>query len=249
MQEEIRVQERALDTARTREAAARQRFELAEKLFDAQLWSQENLDKARADRDQTVSERRLQEARIDLARKASPASRSEQMEIGHLLDPEAQRAVIRRLEAEVALLEERLSRSRVYAPISGTLTTYRFQEKLGEYLEEGDLVCEIVDDDKVVIEMPIPEKQIDAVQVGYPVKFKVRSYPHRSFRAEVAEMAPVVTRGEGISTILIRATLDNEEHILKPGMTGVAKVYCGLTVVAHVLLRDLIRFIRTEFWL
>ena len=29
-------------------------------------------------------------------------------------------------------------------------------------------------------------------------------------------------------------------------MTGVAKIYCGLSVVAHVLTRDIIRFIRTE---
>jgi hypothetical protein len=48
---------------------------------------------------------------------------------------------------------------------------------------------------------------------------------------------------------LIRATVDNEDHALKPGMTGVAKVYCGRTIVAHALLRDIIRFIRTEFWL
>jgi len=249
VQEEIRVQERALETARTREAAARQEFGRTQELFNARLLSQENLDKARSELEQTESERRWHEARIELVLKDSRASRSEQIEMLHLRDPEAQRAVIRRLEAEVARLEDLLYRSRAYAPISGTLTTYRFQEKLGEYLEEGDLVCEIVDDDKIVIEMPVPEKQIDAIQVGYPVKFKVRGYPHRSFRTEVMEMAPVAQRNERISTILIRATLDNEEHVLKPGMTGVAKVYCGLTVVGHVFLRDLIRFIRTEFWL
>jgi multidrug resistance efflux pump len=146
-------------------------------------------------------------------------------------------------------LDDLLSRSRISAPISGTLTTYRFQEKLGEFLEEGDLVCEIVDDDQVVIEMPVPEKEIDAIQVDYPVKFKVRGYPHRSFQAQVTEIAPVATEGEKTSTILVRATLDNRDHLLKPGMTGVAKIYCGRTVVSHVLVRDLIRFIRTEFWL
>jgi multidrug resistance efflux pump len=171
------------------------------------------------------------------------------MERLHLRDSDAQKAVIQRLEAELARLEDVLARSQIHAPISGTLTTYRFQEKLGEFLEEGDLVCEVVDDEKVVIEMPVPEKEIDALQVGYPVKFKVRGYPHRSFEAEVAEIAPVATQEEQISTILIRATVDNKDHALKPGMTGVAKVYCGGTVVSHVLMRDLIRFIRTEFWL
>ena len=116
-------------------------------------------------------------------------------------------------------------------------------------MEEGDVVCEIVNDEQVVIEMPVPEKEIDAIEIGYPVKFKVRGYPHRSFHAEVAGIAPIAAEGEKTSTILIRAGMDNEDRTLKPGMTGIAKIYCGWTVIAHVFSRDIIRFIRTEFWL
>jgi multidrug resistance efflux pump len=247
--EEIRVQERAVETARARAAAAKQDFERALELWTNGLVAREEFDKAQSELDQAESELRRQEAQGQLVRKASPASRTEEMERLHLRDPEAQRAVIKRLEAEVARLDDLLARSRVFAPISGTLTTYRFQEKLGEYLEEGDVVCEIADDERVVLEMPVPEKEIDAIQIGYPVKFKVRGYPHESFHAEVAEIAPVASEGEEISTILIRATVDNEEGLLKPGMTGIAKVYCGWTVVGHVLSRDIVRFVRTEFWL
>ncbi len=32
-------------------------------------------------------------------------------------------------------------------------------------------------------------------------------------------------------------------------MTGVAKIYCGSSFVASIWTRDIIRFIRTEFWL
>jgi multidrug resistance efflux pump len=248
-QEEIRVQERALEIARTRETAAQQEFERVQQLWSEGLLAREKFDEAQSILHQAESERKRQEANLQLVRKSSRTSRNEEMERIHLRDPDAQQAVLQRLEAELARLDDLLSRSQVYAPISGTLTTYRFQEKLGEFLEEGDLVCEVVDDDKVVIEMPVPEKEIDAVQVGFPVKFKVRGYPARSFEAEVAEIAPVATQDELISTILIRATVDNEDHTLKPGMTGVAKVYCGRTIILHVLLRDLIRFIRTEFWL
>ncbi|MFQ5790429.1 MAG: efflux RND transporter periplasmic adaptor subunit, partial [Acidobacteriota bacterium] len=248
-QEEIRVQERALETARAREQAAAQEFDRVKQLWTSGLVSRERFDIARNELDQAESRRRQEEARMQLVLKASPDSRNEQMEVFHLRDPEAQHAIIRKLEAEVARLEDLLERSRIHAPISGTLTTYRFQEKVGEYLEEGDFVCEIADDDRVVIEMPVAEKEIDAIQMGFPVKFKVRGYPYRSFHAQVAEIAPVATPGDKTSSVLIRAVVDNPDHILKPGMTGVAKVYCGRTFVAHVLTRDLIRFIRTEFWL
>ncbi len=248
-QEEISVQERALETAQAREQAARQEFERVQQLWTAGLLSREQFDQAQSELQQVESEGRRQEAQVQLTRKASRSSRNEQMEMLHLRDPDAQQAVIQKLKAEVARSDDLLERSRIHAPIQGTLTTYRFQEKLGEYLEEGDLVCEIINDEKVVIEMPVPEKEIDVIQLGYRVKFKVRGYPHRSFEAKVAQIAPVAQREANISTILIRATLDNEEHLLKPGMTGVAKVYCGQSFLSLILIRDIVRFIRTEFWL
>ena len=251
-QEEIRVQERALETAGARTAAARQDFERVQKLWSNGLVAREMFDQSLAELQEAESEQRRQEAEVQLVSKASPSSRTEQIEVLHLRDAEAQKAVIHKLEAELAGLEDLLTRSRIFAPISGILTTYRFQEKIGEFLEEGDFVCEIDDDERVVIEMPVPEKEIDTIEMGQPVKFKVRGYPHLSFRAEVTEIAPVSARGEAgndVATILVRASVDNEDRLLKPGMTGIAKIYSGWTVVGHVLTRDIIRFIRTEFWL
>jgi multidrug efflux pump subunit AcrA (membrane-fusion protein) len=97
--------------------------------------------------------------------------------------------------------------------------------------------------------MPVAEKDIDIIELGQAVKFKVRGYPSRSFRATVDEIAPVATPDGNGSSILLRAYVDNEDRVLKPGMTGVAKIYCGMSFVANVLTRDIVRFIRTEFWL
>jgi len=250
--EELEVEQRGLDTAVTREAGARQELERAQQLWTADLLPREKLDRAQNDLEAAEKERRKQQARLELVRKQSRASRNEQMEVLHLRDPEAQKAVIARLEAEIGRLDDLLARTRIYAPLSGALATYRFQEKVGEYLEEGALVCEIVDNERVVIEMPVSEKDIDAIKVGYPVKFKVRGYPDRSFEAKVDEIAPVATpteKGARPSTILLRGTVENKDGLLKPDMTGIAKVYCGPSNIAKVLTRDLIRFIRTEFWL
>ncbi len=209
----------------------------------------DKFDESKSALEEAEAKRREAEAQNELVRKSSPHSRGEQMALNHLRDPGAQQARIERLEAELAQLDDLISRSKIYASISGTLTTYRFEEKIGEFLEEGAEVCEIANDERVVVEMPVSEKEIDIVELDQPVKFKVRGYPTRSFHASVVEIAPVATPNGGSSTILVRAYVDNKDRILKPGMTGVAKIYCGLTVVAHVLTRDIIRFIRTEFWL
>ena len=247
--EEIRVSERALETARAHEQAALQDFDRAQQLWTAGLISQDAFDSAGNVREEAEARRREAEARIALVRKQSPGSRNEQMEVFHLKDAGAQEAVFERLTAELAQLDDLLERTKIYASISGTLTTYRFEEKIGDFLEEGADVCEIANDDKVVVEMPVAEKDIDVIELGQAVKFKVRGYPTRRFQATVDEIAPVATSDGTTSSILLRAYVDNDDRILKPGMTGVAKVYCGMSFVANVLTRDLVRFVRTEFWL
>ena len=247
--EEIRVSERALETARAHEQAALQDFDRAQQLWTAGLISQDAFDSAGNVREEAEARRREAEARIALVRKQSPDRRNEQMQVFHLKDAGAQEAVIERLTAELAQVDDLLERTKIYASISGTLTTYRFEEKIGDFLEEGANVCEIANDDKVVVEMPVPEKDIDVIELGQAVKFKVRGYPTRRFQATVDEIAPVATSDGTTSSILLRAYVDNDDRILKPGMTGVAKVYCSMSFVANVLTRDLVRFVRTEFWL
>jgi multidrug resistance efflux pump len=249
VREEIQVKERALETARQVEGKAQRDFERAQQAWTSGVISRKIFDDAENALEEARKRRLEAEAQLALARELSPKSRSEEIERLHLLTKEGQQARIKMLEAELAQLDDQLERTKIYASVSGTLTTYRFEEKVGDYLEEGAEVCEIANDDRVVLEMPVSEKDMDVVDVEKPVKFKVRGYPFRSFHAQVDEIAPVATPNGKSSTVLVRVYVDNTEKLLKPGMTGVAKIYCGMSFVGNILTRDLVRFIRTEFWL
>jgi len=215
--EEIWREERALETALTVERAAQQDLERDQELWTSGLISQEAFDRTKNYFNEAEARRREAEAQIAIVRKQSPDSRNEQMEVLHLRDAGAQHAIIEKLGAELAQLDDLLVRTKIYASISGTLTTYRFEEKVGDYLEEGAEVCEIADDDQIVVEMPVSEKDIDVVELGQRVKLKVRGYPTRSFEATVDEIAPVAIPGGHASTILLRAHVTNDDHVLKPG--------------------------------
>jgi hypothetical protein len=49
-------------------------------------------------------------------------------------------------------------------------------------------------------------------------------------------------------TVLVTTRLDNAAGLLKPDMTGTAKIYCGSQRVIDLVTRRLARFIRVEFW-
>jgi hypothetical protein len=49
---------------------------------------------------------------------------------------------------------------------------------------------------------------------------------------------------------MVRATteIDNPDLLLKPEMTGNAKIYCGSRPIFELLTRRIARYIRVEFW-
>jgi len=48
--------------------------------------------------------------------------------------------------------------------------------------------------------------------------------------------------------VVVRSELQNDELLLKPDMTGVAKIYCGDRRIIDLMTRRFVRWIRTEFW-
>jgi hypothetical protein len=61
-------------------------------------------------------------------------------------------------------------------------------------------------------------------------------------------IAPVAQAVSGQQMVVVRSELQNDELLLKPDMTGVAKIYCGDRRIADLITRRMVRWIRTEFW-
>jgi hypothetical protein len=67
----------------------------------------------------------------------------------------------------------------------------------------------------------------------------------------VTSIAPVAAKAEsGLPqrTVLVVTELDNTSLLLKPEMTGNAKIYCGERRLYELVFRRLINFVRVEFW-
>jgi hypothetical protein len=47
---------------------------------------------------------------------------------------------------------------------------------------------------------------------------------------------------------LVTTRIDNASLLLKPEMTGNAKIYCGKRRIFDIVTRRIARYIRVEFW-
>jgi len=163
---------------------------------------------------------------------------------------EATEAEIARLEVQHNYLTQQLELVRVLSPGSGVITTPKLKEKIGQYVNKGDLIAEVHELKTIRGEIPISEKEIADVAVGQRVVLKARAFPGHSFYGQVTAIAPAATQENplGETTILVITELDNSSLLLKPEMTGNAKIDCGKRRIFNLITRRLTRYIRVEFW-
>lgn len=163
---------------------------------------------------------------------------------------EATEAAIARLETERRYLSDQLPLTAIVSPVTGIVTTPRLKEKIGEHVNKGDLILKVFEMHTVTPEVTISEKEIAEVRPGQTVVLKARAYPGRSFTGTVKAIAPAAIQDSGLGRKIFRVTvtMDGPSELLKPEMTGNAKILCGGRPLVELLTRRLARYVRVEFW-
>lgn len=164
---------------------------------------------------------------------------------------EATVAAIARSEAQRGYLEEELQRVRVVSPLSGVITTPKLRERLGHHVKKGDLIAQVHALKTVRAEIALSEKEIADVRVGQRVVLKARAYPETGFSSTVTAIAPAAVAEEqagGRRVVRVSTEIDNAHLLLKPEMTGSAKIFCGKRRAFDLVTRRLARYVRVEFW-
>jgi len=238
--EEIAVARSAVGKARERLKYAHGELARESSLHAQKLASLKKLDEAREG--VAVREKELESSESSL-RLLAAGSRREEIE--------AVEAELARLEARTRHLNGELGRVQIVSPIAGVVTTPKLEERIGEYVERGDLVAEVHALETVSVEIAIPEKEISEVTVGQKVELKARAFSGRSLEGVVTSIAPIVTKPDlpyAERTVTVTTRLENRDLLLKPQMTGTAKILCGEHRLLELLTRRLAGYLRVDFW-
>jgi putative peptide zinc metalloprotease protein len=193
----------------------------------------------RTERDREIKNKELDHARSEL-KVLQAGSRKEAID--------AVAAQVKKLEDKLGILGQQLEQLKITAPIDGVISTPLLRNRIGEYLVKGQAFCNIVSEGIVIVDLPVPEKEISDIRPGFPITMKVRGYPNLSFEAHVMTIAPVAVEKNGERMVTVRGELSNSDGILKSGMTGVGKILCGKHRIGYLVTRRLVRWLRTEFW-
>ncbi|MCK6498455.1 MAG: efflux RND transporter periplasmic adaptor subunit, partial [Nitrospira sp.] len=208
--------------AKAVEYEARRDAERVHSLLPEQAVSQQHVDQADARWKVAVTEIAVAQAALDQAGK-------------ELAQAELGRERIRSKEAEVAALAEArsiLDDLAIVAPTNGTVTTRMVD--VGEVVATGAPLLELVDLDRLYLQVYVPELQIGKVRLDLPAHIHTDAFPDEPFEATVryiaskAEFTPkeVQTPDERVKLIYaVRLYLTgNPDHRLTPGLPADAVI-------------------------
>ena len=107
-----------------------------------------------------------------------------------------------------------ITKKEVRAPFDGMLGIR--QVNVGQMINSGQQVVQLTALDKVYVDFALPQQNLPQLGTGYDARVHADALPGREFKGKVTainSMVDAVTRNVGV-----QATLENPDHVLRPGM-------------------------------
>jgi membrane fusion protein, multidrug efflux system len=127
---------------------------------------------------------------------------------------DAAQATYDQANAGIAKTEAIISQKLVRAPFDGELGVRHVE--VGQFLTAGTQIVTLTDLSILYANFTVTEKGSAALKVGQTVRIGVDAYPGRSFEGKITAIEPQIATDT--RNIRVQATIDNPDHILKPGM-------------------------------
>jgi membrane fusion protein, multidrug efflux system len=155
-------------------------------------------------------------AQLNLDRAKQLASR----QFGPQATVDTTQAAFDQAQAGIARTEAVISQKLVRAPFDGDLGVRHVE--VGQYLTAGTQIVSLTDLSQLYLNFTTTEKDSATLKVGQTVRVIVDAYPGRRFEGKLTTIEPQINTDT--RNIRVQATIDNPEHILKPGMFATTTV-------------------------
>jgi multidrug resistance efflux pump len=164
-------------------------------------------------------------------------------------------AQIDQAQAQLALVEEQLSRTSMVAPFDGVIVSGDLSQKLGSPVERGQTLFEVAPLAGFRIALQVDERDFAYVAPGQHGHLTVTSIPNERFAFVVTRVTAVNTPKEGRNTFRVEARIDSSQKdsangsaALRPGMEGVGKIDIDERKLVWIWTHGLVDWLRLTLW-
>ncbi len=144
------------------------------------------------------------------------------------------RGSINAAKAEIARLEVALRNARVRAPFSGVVVAQRCE--LGEWIEVGGPVVEIVDLSRLEVVVSVPERHFATAVEGASAVVRVDALPGLELVGKIVAVIPRADRGS--RAFPVKVAVDNSDGNLAVGMSATVELVASQSRAAVLVPKD-----------
>jgi multidrug efflux pump subunit AcrA (membrane-fusion protein) len=157
-------------------------------------------------------------------------------------------AQLRQAEAELALATDKLSRTKIVAPIDGVVVSGDLSQLIGTPIEQGKVLFEIAPLNAYRVVVQVSEFDMRYVSLGQRGLISLTGTAGVTVPFQVERITPVTTQQNGRNVFRIEGLLGGTDVELRPGMEGVAKLSAGEASLLWIWSRSLVERIRVAAW-
>jgi RND family efflux transporter MFP subunit len=152
------------------------------------------------------------------------------------------------VQAQLALVDEQISRTRLVAPFDAVVIKGDLSQSLGAAIERGNVLFELAPLDTYRVIMKVDERDITDVAVGQKGRLALTSMPNEEFRLVVEKITPVSVTDQGRNFFRVEAKAEGATDKLRPGMEGIAKIEVEERKLIWIWTRKLVHWVRMWLW-
>ena len=157
-------------------------------------------------------------------------------------------AQIEQAQAQLSLVESRLGRARLEAPVVGGGGAGDLSPRLGTPVEQGKVLFEIAPLDAYRVILQVDERDISHLQPGQTGELALSGLPGQTLAFSVKHITPVTTAEDGRNHFRVEAQVDLASERLRPGMEGVGKVLVGERRLLWIWTHRFVDWLRLALW-
>lgn len=130
---------------------------------------------------------------------------------------------LKNARAQVDQQQAMLDKKTLRAPFAGHLGIRAVD--LGQYLNAGTTVVTLQALDPIYADFYLPQQALDQIKIGQMISARVDTYPGQHFVGKITAINPLVDTSS--RNVQVRATLDNHDRRLLPGMYATIDIDVG----------------------
>lgn len=259
LQSEIELKQIELETNR-------REVDRYKKLFDQGLVGEQIYDRAVAEARLSETALRAARARLDAAlvdhRRlttgaetsslvAETESRAARSNFESLIaELHSNRQQLESLRQRYDILKRESEGMATVAPKSGVVLGEDLRKMVGRHYDRGDEICRVGEIGKFLLEIDVSEREIASVRLDSPVRFKLKTVPGRVFAGRVSKInAEPIPNQRAQRFYAVEVVVENSDGLLRPGMTGFARISFGRQSIGLILAQKVWQALRPELWL